>query len=197
MSSKLKIATLGAMLTFAFAVPSSFAQNQGGGGGGNGGGGNGGGGGGGGNGGGGGGGGNRGNFRQQMQDRLKTALGMTDDEFTAVQPKIEKVQQLQREAMGGMFGRGGRGGRNRGGDNNNGGNGGQDANQSAVQTASADLQKTLDDKDAKPEDIKDKLEALRTAKKAAKEDLGKAQDDLKSVLTQRQEAVLVEYGMLE
>jgi hypothetical protein len=177
MSSKFRIATLGAMLLFAFAVP-SFAQNQGGGGGG------------GGNGGGPGGG---GNWRQQMEDRMKQALGTTDDEYAALKPKIDKVQQLQRDAMGGM--RGGRGFGGRGG--RGGDNGGGDQPQSAVQTASADLAKTLDDKDAKPDDIKTKLEALRAAKKAAKEELVKAQDDLKSVLTQYQEARLVQFGMLD
>jgi hypothetical protein len=147
----------------------------------------------------GGGGGGRGQWNPQaMMDRLKTDLGATDDEFAAIQPKIEKVQQLQREAMGG--GRGFGGGRG----NRGGGQGGQGGNNQAaatpttpVATAAADLRKTLDDKDAKPEDIKAKLDALRAAKKTAKEDLVKAQDDLKSVLTQRQEAVLVERGMLE
>ncbi len=170
MSSKFRIATVGAMMMFASAVP-TFAQNQGGGGG---------------NGGGGGGrGGNPQQWRQQMEDRLKQALGTTDDEYTALQPKIEKVQQLQRDAMGGMFGRGRRG-QNQ-----------DQGNQSATQTATADLRKTLDDKEAKPEDIKSKLEALRAAKVAAKAELVKAQEDLKGVLTQRQEAVMVEWGMLD
>jgi hypothetical protein len=143
-----------------------------------------------------------------MMDRLKQQLGATDDEFAAIQPKIQAVMNDQRDAQtGGMFGgRGGRGGRGGGGGNagGNGGNGGGGQGGAAAATpesdvakAAADLQTTLDQKDATPDDIKGKLETLRTAKKAAKETLSKAQDDLKSVLTQRQEAVLVEFGMLD
>ncbi len=145
-------------------------------------------------------------FRQRMLDTLKERLGASDDEFAAIQPKLEKVMQLQRDANGGgmraMFGGGGQGGRrNRGGAN--GGAGGTPpaapaggAEQSAVQKASADLQSTLDNKDAKPDEIKAKLDAFRDAKAKAKEDLTAAQKDLESVLTQRQEALLVMTGML-
>jgi Spy/CpxP family protein refolding chaperone len=59
------------------------------------------------------------------------------------------------------------------------------------------LQTTLDNKDAKPEEIKAKLTALRDARNKAKEDLTKAQADLKELLTQRQEAVLVNMGLLD
>ena len=37
-------------------------------------------------------------FRQQMQDRMREAMGATPEEWTLLQPKIEKVQQLQRAA---------------------------------------------------------------------------------------------------
>jgi Spy/CpxP family protein refolding chaperone len=143
-----------------------------------------------------------------MMDNLKAALGSTDDEFAALQPKIEKVMQLERDAnpgMGGMFGRGGRGGRGGGGGGGGGGaagggGGGGAANgqpTSDVQTKLADLNTALDNKDTSADDIKTKLQALRDARTAAKADLAKAQDDLKSVLTQRQEAVMVSRGLLE
>jgi hypothetical protein len=133
-------------------------------------------------------------FRQRMLDRVKQQLGASDEEFTALSPKIEKVIQLQRDA-------GGRGGFGRRG----GGQGGQGGTpppapttpQSAVQTASTELQTTLDNKDSKPEEIKAKLDALRAAKAQAKQDLAGAQQELKGLLTQRQEAVLVEMGMLD
>jgi hypothetical protein len=188
MSLKLKYAVPFLFTLLAALALPAFGQNNGGGGGG------GGGNGGGGNGGGGGRGGYQ-QFQQRMMDQLKTDLGATDDEFAALQPKIEKVQQLQRDANGGGmrgFGRG-----NRGGGQGGQAGGATAAPASPVAAAAADLQKTLDDKDAKPEDIKTKLDALRAAKKTAKEDLVKAQEDLKSVLTQRQEAVLVEHGMLD
>ena len=55
---------------------------------------------------GGGGGGGRGGggggagFRQQMMDQLKGALGATDDEFKALQPKIEQISSLRRDLHG-------------------------------------------------------------------------------------------------
>ena len=185
----------------AITVPVLGQNNPGGGGGGGGGGMN--------NGGGGGGGGGRQQFMQRMMDNLKEQLGASDDEFAAMQPKIEKVFQLQRETQGNgmraLFGnrggngggRGGRGGNNGGG--NGGGPGGPGGDQPAtpMSTATAALKDTLDNKDAKPDDIKAKLDAFRAAKAQTKDEMTKAQEDLKSVLTQRQEAVLVELGLLD
>lgn len=141
-------------------------------------------------------------FRQRMMDRFKTELGATDDEFKALEPKIEKVFQAQREANAGRFMGGGR--RGRGGP---GGPGGGEAAapqpaasaqpESAVRTAADDLQKTLGNKDSKPEEIKAKLDALREARTKAKTDLAAAQTDLRGVLTQRQEAVLAVAGLLD
>lgn len=143
---------------------------------------------------GGGGGGGFQQFRQRMMDRMKTQLGMSDDEFAAIQPKLEKVMQLRRDAQGGGgFGRPGRGGP--------GGQAGQNnpnrPPQSAVQEKLQALQDVLNNKDSKPDDIKSKLDDYRKAKSQAKDDLVKAQDDLKSVLTERQEAVMVTMGFLE
>ena len=146
--------------------------------------------------------GNRGNFnpqqyQQQFNDRLKTELGMTDDEFKAVQPKIEAVTTASRATRGNR-GFGGGGGRTRGG--NNGTPAAADPNApapTALQTATDELTKTLANKDATPDEIKNKLAAVRDAKTKAKEALTKAQADLKELLTARQEAVLVNNGMLE
>jgi len=136
-------------------------------------------------------------FQQRMMDNLKTQMGATDDEFAAIQPKIEKVMQLQRDANAGGRGMMG-GGRQRGGGQGGGGGATPAAGtqQSAVAKARADLQTTLDNKDATADDIKGKLQALRDAQTQAKTDLEAAQKDLASVLTQRQEAVLVMAGML-
>ena len=140
----------------------------------------------------------RAQFQQQMNDRLKEQLALNDDEFKALQPKIEAVMTAQRSTRGG-------GGRGRGGPGGPGGPGGganapADSNApapTAAQTAAKDLQATLDNKDAKPEEIKAKLTALRDAHSKAREDLTKAQAELKELLTQRQEAVLVNMGVLD
>ena len=155
-------------------------------------------------------------FRQAMMDRLKENLGVTDDEFKVLQPKIEKVQTLQRDAMGNRFGMGrargqfgqggqpgqpGQPGQGAGGNPPAGGQpaaaGAAPAQQSDVQVKTRDLQDMLENKDAKPEEIKAKLDALRDAKAKAKEELTKAQAELKELLSQRQEAVLVTMGTLD
>ena len=141
-------------------------------------------------------------FRQRMNDRIKEAMGATDAEWQVLQPKVEKVQTLQSASRGGggmgmIFGRGG--GDSRGGDSRGGDRGTQssDANSSPVQQKSRDLQASLDNKEAKPEELKAKLAALREARQKAKADLTKAQEELRELLTVRQEAVLVMNGMLE
>lgn len=146
-------------------------------------------------------------MRQRFLDRMKEMLGATDDEWKTLQPKIEKVQQLQRESSGmrGMFmmfgpgpggpppgGPGGPGGPPPGGPGFGG-----DQPPSPVMQKMQDLRTTLDNKDAKPEEIKAKLQALRDARAQAKADLTKAQDDLRDLLTTRQESVLVMMGILE
>ena len=163
------------------------------------------------NGGGPGGGGNFNNFRQQMNDRLKAMLKATDDEWTVIQPLLEKVQTAQRATMTGRGGFGGGGGRRGGGGGGQGGGpggggpggggpggggggrfgGGQ---QSPEATA---LSTALASDSTSPDDIKAKLQALRDARKKAQGDLDAARADLEKVLTLRQEATLVQMGVLE
>jgi hypothetical protein len=129
--------------------------------------------------------------------RIKEQLGATDEEWTALQPKLEKLMTAQRDTRGGGFGRGG--GRRRGGPDGGGNTNDPNAqqNQSAVAKAQADLRTVLDNKDSKPEEIKAKLAALRDAREKAKADVTAAQKDLRELLTQRQEAVLVNMGFLD
>jgi len=129
-------------------------------------------------------------FRERMMTMIKERMGATDDEWKVLLPKIEKVQTAQRNSRGGFFGGGGGRGGNRGGD-------AAAADQSPTQKASADLRTVLDNKDASADDIKAKLAALREAREKGKAELAAAQKELKEVLTQRQEAVLVTMGMLD
>ena len=146
--------------------------------------------------------GNRPDFRAQMETRMKEALGVKDDtEWKAIQPKIEKVQTAQRQARGGgMMGMGGRG---PGGRGPGAGADRPAADQPAppppsdVEKKGAELKKVLDNKDAKPDEVKAALTALRDARTKAREELEKAQKDLKDVLTQRQEAQMVLFGILD
>lgn len=140
-------------------------------------------------------------FRERAMNRIKEQLGASDDEWKVIQPKVEKVMTAQRETRGGGFGFGGFGGGGgpggRGGGGGGGGGGGDQQPTTAVGKASQDLRTTLEDKNAAPETISKKLASLREAREKARKDVADAQKDLKEILTQRQEAVLVINGMLD
>ncbi|MDB5175010.1 MAG: hypothetical protein JWM97_3320 [Phycisphaerales bacterium] len=127
-------------------------------------------------------------MRKMFEERMKQQLEVNDDQWAAIQPKIEKIQQLQRDASGRGFGRGPGG---------PGGPGGPDQQLSPVQEKVKALQEAVASPDATPEDVKAKLEALRHAKAEARKELAKAQDDLRTALNLKQEAVLVVMGMLD
>ena len=143
-------------------------------------------------------------MQQRMMDRMKEQLEVTDDtEWKAIEPLVQKVMETRRDAMGGMmggrgmFGRGG--GARQGGDNAAPGGGNQGARRGGMfGTPSPEaeaLQKAIDAKASKAE-LKaalDKFVASRKVKQAA---LEKAQDDLRKVLTPRQEAIATLNGAL-
>jgi len=136
----------------------------------------------------------RGNFdpaqmRERFMTSIKEQLKADDDEWKVLSPKIEKLMTAQRDSRGTGGFRGGRPG---------GGGGGADNQPTTpVAKASADLRTALENKDTPAEDIAKKLAALREARDKARADLAAVQKELKEVLTQRQEAVLVTMGMLE
>jgi ElaB/YqjD/DUF883 family membrane-anchored ribosome-binding protein len=140
-------------------------------------------------------------FRQQMADRMKQALGATDEEWKVLQPRVEKVQTLSRQSRGGgpgfMSSRGGPGGGPGGSGSSNRGGPPSDQPQSDVEKAAGALQKVLDNKDAGVEEIKAALAALRDARAKAKQELETARKELREVLTVRQEAQCVAMGLLE
>ena len=139
-----------------------------------------------------------GQFREQAAERMKEALEVSDVEWQALQPKIEKVQTLAfqtRSGMGGMMMRGGRGGP--GGEQAAGATAGAEIQQTDVERKAAALRKLLDDKDSKPEAIKAALTAYRDALAKAKAELAQAQKELKELLNVRQEAQLVIRGLLD
>jgi hypothetical protein len=144
------------------------------------------------------GGGGRGNFdpaqfQQQMMDRFKERLEMTnDDEWVAVKGLIQKVMDTRRATMSGMGFAGRRNGG--GGGGNNGGNGGRP--NITPSPEAEDLQKALDAK-ASPDELKAKLAKVRDARKSKEAALTKAQEDLRKVLTVRQEATAVSMGLLQ
>ncbi len=118
--------------------------------------------------------------RKQMEQRMKTALGATDEQWKDLKPKVEKVQTLARQAGGGsMFRR-----RTTTGE------------QTDVEKKLAELRKVLENKEATPEEITAALTPYREALAKVREELEKAQKELAEGLTPRQVAALVSLGLL-
>ena len=194
MKMKQLFATCGIAAALILGAGTVFAQNGGGGGGGGGGG-------------FGGGGGGRGNFdpaqmQQRMMERIRDNLNFTNDaDWNAVQPLVQKVLDARRD-MGGGGMRGMFGGRNRnrnGGDQGGGGGGGGGGRGGFFGQPSPEeqaLQDALDNNapDAQVKDLLAKYEASQQKKQAA---LKSAQENLRAVLTPRQEASAALMGLVD
>jgi len=128
---------------------------------------------------------------ERQMARIKESLQPTEGEWTALEPKVTKVLTLSRQTSGmgmgfgmGMFSR-------------RPGGQGPETPQTPVAKITEELRTALENKEAKPEEIKAKLTALREAKEKAKQELLKAQKDLSKGLNPRQEAQLVLMGILD
>jgi hypothetical protein len=151
--------------------------------------------------------GNRGNFspeemRTRQMDALKEQLGVaSDDEWNVISARATAVMELRQSAGGGRGGmtgfRGMMGGP--GGNNNQNAQGGRGNRQGRVGGANNPeldaLQAAITDK-APDAEVKARLERLREVRKDNEAKLTKAQEDLRAVLSVRQEAVAVVYGLL-
>ena len=155
-------------------------------------------------------------FQKRMQEQIRKNLDITNnDDWTAIQPLVQKVMDARRQARQGGPGPGGFGGPppdggpggpgvssgpppdggpgGPGGRGGPGGPGGFGPPPSAERQA---LQKAVEDK-APTAQIKEALAQYRAAHKDKQAQLEAAQADLKSVLTPRQEAEAVLMGLLE
>lgn len=122
-------------------------------------------------------------FQQRMMDRYKEDLEFKDDaEWKAVQPLIQKVLDARMSTFRGNFG-GRRGGPGGGGGNNN----------ASPETDA--LQKAIDAKATNAE-LKAAVAKFVEARKLKQAELEKAQNDLRKVLTVRQEAIATSRGLL-
>ncbi len=145
-------------------------------------------------------GGRRGNWdpaqmQQRIMERIQDELGFTNDtDWSAVQPLVQKVMEAQRDArgnmMGRMFGRGNRGGNNT--DQGNRPRGGFFGQPSPEAEA---LQKAVDD-NAPAAQIKDLLAKYQDSQKEKLAKLATAQENLRAVLTTKQEAQATLMGLL-
>ena len=132
---------------------------------------------------------------QQQADRMRPDLAVTnDDEWNVIRPRLVKVMQLQGEVrMAGMAnmirGMAGRGG----------GGGGRTGGLAALippDPAGDALTKALDD-NAPIAEVKAAMAQVREARKRKLAEMTKAQSDLKDVISVRQEAYLLDNGMLD
>jgi hypothetical protein len=135
----------------------------------------------------------------EMQQRMMTAMreqfGVTDDaEWKLITDRITAVTELRRAQGGGFGGLGGLGGF-RGGQGGQGGPGGGRRGNAAANPEQDALRQAITD-NLPDAEIKSRLARLRDARKANEEKLTKAQEELRAVLSVRQEAVAVMAGLL-
>jgi hypothetical protein len=136
--------------------------------------------------------------RQQMfVNNIRDRLEFTNDtDWSAVQPLVQKVVAAQTDARSGQM-RGMFGGRNRGGNNaDQGGQQRQRGGFGGTPSPEAEaLQKALDD-NAPAAQIKDLLAKYKASQQAKQAKLEAAQDDLKKVLSAKQEAQAYLLGLV-
>ena len=124
----------------------------------------------------------------QMQERMlqmqKEQLKVSEEEWTVLKPLLQAVTQKQWEQRMARFRGMGRRGR--------GGGEGEDNSPAEVKA----LRTALENADTPAADIQAKLKALRDANKAKEAELEKVREQLRQVLTVRQEAQLVLMGVL-
>ena len=147
-------------------------------------------------------------MRQMMEQRMQEMLGATAEEWKVLGPRVMKAQELARQSAGGgpgmMFGPMGR--RGAGGPGGPGGPGGDrvggrgmamNRELTEVEKNQEELQTLLENTAATPEQIKQQVTKLRAAREKAKQELAKTQQELRQILTVRQEAQLILMGMLD
>jgi hypothetical protein len=132
-------------------------------------------------------------FQQRMMERIQGQLGITNDtDWSAVQPLVQKVMDAQRDyrgpGMGRMFAR------NRGGNNDNNGNRPNIFGQASQE---ADALQNAIDQNAPSSQIKDLLTKYQASQKVKLQKLTDAQNNLRAVLTVKQEAQATLLGLLD
>lgn len=141
----------------------------------------------------------RGGSAQDMQGRMLSALrdrlGVTnDEEWTVISERLMKLMELRRSMPGASFG-GFRGGPPSGGGEASGRGFPSRGGRTGGSPEAEALQAAVNDKMPEAE-IKARLARLRQTKKANEAKLEQAQEELRAVLTVRQEAMAVLLGLL-
>jgi Spy/CpxP family protein refolding chaperone len=137
-------------------------------------------------------------MQQRMMDNIKEDFGYTNDtEWNAVQPLVQKVMDARRDVgFGGGMARmfrqrnNNNGGNNGGNNNRRGGFGGTPSPETEA------LQKAIDDNSPAAQ-LKAALAKYQASQKAKQAKLVEAQENLRKVLTPKQEAQATLLGLLD
>jgi hypothetical protein len=147
-------------------------------------------------------------MRERMMDRLREYLGAGEQEWSVLRPRVEKVASLSRQegAGGGRMGMmmlmmrrrpGSSRGESRDDDRRFGGFGPPGRERGEIEKAALALREVVQTGDSSSEQIREKLTALRRARENVKQQLDTARDELRELLTPRQEAKLVLLGIMD
>jgi Spy/CpxP family protein refolding chaperone len=133
-----------------------------------------------------------GQFQQEIMDLVRQKLEATDEQWKSIEPRLVKVREAQSQLRSGAGMGIGRG---------------AGAGAARIQAAPdvdtplghavSDLRAALEDKDVATDDLVKKMAAVREAREKAREEVRKAQEELKATLTPRQEAMLMTLGQLD
>ena len=142
-------------------------------------------------------------IQQRMLDSYRDQMAVTNDtEWTLIAERITAVSQARTATMadgggiGGMMGFGGmRGGRGGGGPGG-GGPGGRSANLFGQPSAESEALRQAIDDNVPAAQLKTLIAKLQAVRKDKLAKLAKAQEDLRAVLTTRQEAIAIMGGLL-
>ena len=139
--------------------------------------------------------------------KLRESFAMKEDDFKAIEPLLTKIENLRMQknlvdpaglGMNGfMGGRGGRGGRGMFNPQMLLGNTPLDPSVQETQDATKALKTLIDDPQANAAEVAGAVTRVRKAREIFQATLLKVQEELRSVLTPRQEAILVDLGTLE
>ncbi|MBN1508226.1 MAG: hypothetical protein JW955_15360 [Sedimentisphaerales bacterium] len=114
---------------------------------------------------------------QQAIEDLKEQLGISDKEWAVIKPRLEAVYNLVHPLP--QVG------------------GGAASSRSELELKKQELRELLNDNAAGVDQIKAKLTAVRAAKEKANQELATARQNLRQLMTIRQEALLVLDGLLD
>lgn len=144
----------------------------------------------------------RNQFMERFLERLRENLGASVEEWSVLKPMIvtvtEKQSAMRRAAGRGIFGAfgGGRGGRGGDSDGDRRGRDRRGSRGDGDSGSNADsLREAVESGDANK--IKKELASYRAVQKKRAAELKKAREELREVLTLKQEATLVLWGLLD